>query len=270
MAANNLYEVLELFQDGSDTGDNTWDWMCYVDYIPEDAARDNYDIFLIALSKNVKPLRVDRDYVLCDYTRFLEDHWEAFKKFTQEYNNEMYALQDDDVLDDEDVFDIAFGTLGSLINGGYSQNEYRAFVNDVLGYTKLESKSYYTEDLNEFGGKEPENYLEYNAYGNVYKITFELERYLDNGTLAIQMINWSEGYEEPFALLTVNLDASDMLPDNAQFVDVNNLDNIVNWIVDNNIGDTMDYTVDSGFVSYPAISFNMDVLKKYCTGGSAL
>lgn len=132
----NLYDVLELFQDGCDTGDNTWDWMCYVDYIPEEDINDNYDTFLVALAKNVEPVRVDRDYVLCDYTKFLENHWKAFIEFTQEHNVTRYALQDDDVLDDEDVFDIAFGTLESLISGGYSQNEYRAFVNDVLGYFK--------------------------------------------------------------------------------------------------------------------------------------
>ena len=118
----------------------------------------------------------------------------------------------------------------------------------------------------------PENAIEYRSHwGGVYHLTFELTRYVDNNTLAIQMICWDDGYAEPFAVLTVNLEDSDTLPPDTQYVDINDLGNdILNWIEENNLGTAIGLYGFSGYVTYPAVQFNIDEIKAHCTADYTL
>lgn len=108
-----------------------------------------------------------------------------------------------------------------------------------------------------------EKTYELNMYGKTYKIALRKTTYRNNNTLAIAMVCIDKkGREEPFAMLTVNIDDSDVLANNTMaFIDTNNLsDEIVNWLVKNEIGTRMVYIGHSGFCSYPFFAFDEEVL----------
>ena len=112
--------------------------------------------------------------------------------------------------------------------------------------------------------KQPNNPLVLNAWGTDHLITLDLDTYRDNGTLAIQMICYDDGYPEPWDRLTVNMSDSDTLGEDTQYVDVNhNGEEILNWIEANNLGTVTDIYYHSDWVSYPAVKFNMDEVRKH-------
>ena len=85
----------------------------------------------------------------------------------------------------------------------------------------------------------------------------EVTTYANNGTLAIQL--WCE--EEPFAMLTVNLDEPHRAE--CQYVDTNNCPWAEQFIAEYNLGaPTGNYGI-SGFCIYPEYRFDIEELKKY-------
>lgn len=104
--------------------------------------------------------------------------------------------------------------------------------------------------------------LTLNAWGKDHQITFEIHKYAENDNLAIQMLCWDDGYPEPWSMLTVNL--SKKCKPNRAFIDTNNNgDQIMSWLVANNLGKFTGRMDFSGFCVYEEFEFNMDELKKY-------
>lgn len=63
--------------------------------------------------------------------------------------------------------------------------------------------------------------MKVNLHGKNYKISrIETNKYSNNNNLAIQLYCIEDGFEEPFATLTVNL--KKLNTDNQAFVDTNN------------------------------------------------
>lgn len=105
--------------------------------------------------------------------------------------------------------------------------------------------------------------LKLNAYGNTYKIKLQIAEYY-NGNIAINMLYYDEDFKAygPYATLTVNLD--DDLPLNHAYIDVNNLgDDIITWVLVNNLADFADKYTCSGWVAYPLFKFDLEEVKKY-------
>ena len=101
----------------------------------------------------------------------------------------------------------------------------------------------------------------YNYYGEE-KVTLEIANYSSNGNLAIQMFSCDEnGYEEPFATLTVNLDIK--LPEDCAFLDTNNLRDAINFVLKYNLGKFTGISRTSGFCEYPLFQFNLKEVEKY-------
>lgn len=105
--------------------------------------------------------------------------------------------------------------------------------------------------------------LKLNAWGQEHRIALSVDRYANNGNLAVQM--WcldDEEFPEPWSMLTVNL--TKKCKKNCAFIDINNNgDNIVDWLVKNNLGcETGNFEI-SGFCIYPEFEFDMDELRKY-------
>ena len=100
-------------------------------------------------------------------------------------------------------------------------------------------------------------------YGKVHDITFQLDRYAFRGGLAILM-NCNEDFpNEPYGILTVNLEDYPT-SGNKAFVDTNNLgDEILAWIEENNLGVPTGEIGYSGFCVYPEYSFNLDEINKH-------
>ena len=64
-------------------------------------------------------------------------------------------------------------------------------------------------------------------------------------------------FEDPYAVLTVNLPESERLAANEQFVDSNNLHGIGDWLVQNGIAVPTNYLAQSGFCTYQAYAFRI-------------
>ena len=104
--------------------------------------------------------------------------------------------------------------------------------------------------------------LTLNAWGTNHPISFKLDHYADNGNLYVGMITWEEGWEEPWSDLTVNLGVK--CADNCAFIDTNNNgENIVEWLIANNLATLTENIRASGWCVYPEMRFNMPELLKY-------
>ena len=90
-----------------------------------------------------------------------------------------------------------------------------------------------------------------------YDVTLEATNYSYNNNLAIQMWTEVEGYPEPFATLTVNLNYG-KLPENKAFIDINNCPWAEEFIRENKLGKPTGEIGYSGFCEYPMYEFNLD------------
>lgn len=103
-------------------------------------------------------------------------------------------------------------------------------------------------------------------YGSNHPITFKLSQYAENGNLYVGLITTEEGYAEPWSGLTVNL--STPCKKNCAFIDTNNNGNeIIDWLISNNLGKLTGRTQLSGWCIYPEFEFNMEELEKHVEGG---
>ena len=102
-------------------------------------------------------------------------------------------------------------------------------------------------------------------YGKEHPITFNIDSYLQNGNLYVGMITHEDGYPEPWSDLTVNTGLPCL--ENCAFIDTNNNGNeIIEWLVNNNLGHLTGCMTISGFCVYPEFEFNIDVLMQYVEG----
>lgn len=62
-------------------------------------------------------------------------------------------------------------------------------------------------------------------------------------------------FSELYAVITVNLPDSIVLPQGTQFVDTNNHPWVYNWLIENEIAEPTGYCARSGFCLYPAMKF---------------
>lgn len=100
-------------------------------------------------------------------------------------------------------------------------------------------------------------------YGVTHLITFGIDRYASGGGLAIVMYCNEDYPNEPYAVLTVNLEDYPTCGNRA-YVDTNNLgDDILQWIEDNNLGQPTGEIGYSGFCVYPEYEFNLDEINKH-------
>lgn len=104
--------------------------------------------------------------------------------------------------------------------------------------------------------------LKYSSHGEEYDIILRMGKY-QNGNLAIQMYCHDEnGFVEPFATLTKNLDVC--LPENQAYLDTNNLGiEIGIWVDENDLGEYLGELKGSGFCFYPLFEFNLEKVMEH-------
>lgn len=105
--------------------------------------------------------------------------------------------------------------------------------------------------------------------GQETEVKLDVASYRNNGTLAVQLFSRMEDYmgdcpsseqlpfENPYAVITVNLPESERLAANEQFVDMNNLPDIGRWLVQNNIAKPTKHMAQSGYCTYQAFAFSL-------------
>ena len=106
------------------------------------------------------------------------------------------------------------------------------------------------------------------------KVELDIQTYSHNGTLAVLLMRTDpypeevdemermgleqpENFREYYDCATVNLEASQKLPLNVQFVDENNLPGIGDWLTKNGIAMPTDILTRSGWCLYQAYEFNV-------------
>lgn len=94
-----------------------------------------------------------------------------------------------------------------------------------------------------------------NPYSHeINKVYAKLERYANNGHLAIQLYDSDD--HSPYATLTVNISGTD-IGDDMAYLDVNNFPEAERFVTDNGLGFPMWEYAQSGFVSYPLYYFDL-------------
>lgn len=105
-----------------------------------------------------------------------------------------------------------------------------------------------------------ERYQYETHFGEVIEVFLMRGRYIDNDNLAIDMMSDEDGYIEPYAHLTVNIDDFD--DDYTACIDTNNLgEDIIDWLEENEIAIPLGYSLQSGFCSYPVVAFSAEFVE---------
>ena len=101
-----------------------------------------------------------------------------------------------------------------------------------------------------------------NAWGKTHPIEFELNSYASNGNLYVGMSTFYDWYREPWGDLTVNLGVK--CKPNCAFIDTNNNGpEIINWLLQNNLGKLTGREMPSGWCRFLEFEFNMEELRKH-------
>jgi len=99
-------------------------------------------------------------------------------------------------------------------------------------------------------------------FGTTIPVTFRKSNYVDNNNLYIGIVCWDEGFPEPWSDLTVNLWWFKCDEDCALIDTNNNGEQIIDWLIENNIAVPTGRKEISGFCVYPEVRFNKEFLAK--------
>ena len=95
-----------------------------------------------------------------------------------------------------------------------------------------------------------------------YDIRIKTNTYKQGGGLALQLEYYEFDCWLPYGVLTVNLEEYPTR-ENRAFVDTNNYGNeIMDWIIENNLGTPTGRIGFSGYCAYPEVEFNLDNIKE--------
>lgn len=92
-----------------------------------------------------------------------------------------------------------------------------------------------------------------------YEVELGVSEYLNNGSLAIELIDAEE--RGPFAILTVNIEEKGADKETA-YVDINDCPWAQKFIEDNELGEFTGKYGRSGFCVYPLYKFNLNKIKE--------
>lgn len=109
---------------------------------------------------------------------------------------------------------------------------------------------------------EREKLIYHSKYTGDSEVQLDIQTYQNNGRIFIGLITDEEGYPEPFADMTVNIDAP--APNYCGYLDTNNLSNVERFVCENDLGEFTGLTGRSGFCEYPLYLFNVDKLRELC------
>lgn len=117
-----LYELVKQYG-GLDIGDNIYDWGNYFDF-SEDG--DDYDRCMVVMAKEIEVVKVNPNWFsCCKITEYLEKYKEAFTDFMNTFYDDEYKPQEEIEAESEEFYDYYFDLFTSLINGGWSDREYK-------------------------------------------------------------------------------------------------------------------------------------------------
>lgn len=105
-----------------------------------------------------------------------------------------------------------------------------------------------------------------NEWGQAHQLAFQRASYAHGGSLAVMAWCWSEdGYWEPYASLTVNLDDG-AASRNRAYLDANNVEGLCDFVVGNGWAEVVGVGA-SGFCAYPLVEFSEEFVSDICSEG---
>lgn len=110
---------------------------------------------------------------------------------------------------------------------------------------------------------EAPKYMKLDAWGRTYDTCIEIDSYLFGGGLYLQLCAMEDGFPEPYADITVNLEGYPTEGSRA-FVDTNNFEQAVRLIEQYKLGVPTGRLGISGYCTYPEYLFDMNEIRKYC------
>lgn len=106
----------------------------------------------------------------------------------------------------------------------------------------------------------------YEKYGSIHPIQLKVSAYVD-GNLAIVMLTWENGYAEPWASLTVDLDGERRK--DCAFIDINGDADFPVWLIRHGLAIPTGATQRNGYCEYPEYRFRADRLRELDPEGYA-
>ena len=102
-------------------------------------------------------------------------------------------------------------------------------------------------------------------WGTVDDLELNINSYLNNKSLFLELINTGGEYPEPYGNITVNL--SESVPDYCAYVDTNDMPEVEQFIMENKLGVFTGFEMMSGFCTYPLYMFDPERLRELCPDG---
>ena len=94
-----------------------------------------------------------------------------------------------------------------------------------------------------------------------YDVTIEVGKYFYGDNIAVQLFTTDEGFEEPFATITVNLADYGILGQNKAFIDTNNCPWAEDFLKENGLGEPTGRYGTSGYCRYPLYDIFVNKIK---------
>ena len=98
-------------------------------------------------------------------------------------------------------------------------------------------------------------------------VSLEVSRY-NNNRLYVGMMSYKSCYPELFADITVNIVEYPLEPNEA-FINGDISQDVINLIEENELGELLPYTVQSGYGKYNVVAFDLDKLAEFDPEGIA-
>lgn len=105
------------------------------------------------------------------------------------------------------------------------------------------------------------------AFGDKEILKLEVSYYTTNKRLYIGLTSETEGFSEPYANLTVNINGA--CPEYCGYVDTSHFPDAERLIQENGLGEFTGLVGHSGFCNYPLYLFDCEKLREYAPEGMA-
>lgn len=119
---------------GMDISDNIWGWGNY--FVVDNESNDYYNKVMNFFAMNIEVLKYDLSFfTVCDISRFILDNKIAFDIFMNEVNSDDFKPRNNEKLckvDDYVMFEIYIATFQELINGNYSDDDYKKLYYELV------------------------------------------------------------------------------------------------------------------------------------------
>lgn len=141
MKTMKLIEFMEFSDNyGFDIADDIWDWGNYFETPRnfKECENDYYNLLMWHFANNIEIVKYQEDwYSICKVSEFIYKNIKAFNKFMNEKNREGYRpneYEEIESADDELMVDIYLPTFENLINGNYSDDDYKKLCEYLINY----------------------------------------------------------------------------------------------------------------------------------------